>query len=238
MCRTSTSETLPLAGLWHQCQVTSSAGKIRNEGPCCHPCVLKLVPSILLLLGDAGCDYFFQERVTETSTRSWEQMKHKAAPAPMHIVQWHLQRDCYLWKKGSKPQGTENFIDCSMFYIIGKAVLTPALLEKSDFKRDWDQHIANAWVTLHWSCFGIYKLVVLRGMDGTGVSMERVWECRQRLIIWKQIPLTLKCPFHSYTFWDTSSLQLFKSKVYLMEKRVVTKSLRLFFFSLTGHQGV
>lgn len=38
MCWTSTSEVLLLAGLWHKCQVTSSAGCIRNEGPCCHVC--------------------------------------------------------------------------------------------------------------------------------------------------------------------------------------------------------
>lgn len=94
MCWTSTSEVLLLAGLWHKCQVTSSAGCIRNEGPCCHMCVLKLVPSIFLLLEDADCDYSSQERPTEISTSSWKEIKHKAATTPMHVVQWHLQRDC------------------------------------------------------------------------------------------------------------------------------------------------
>lgn len=45
-----------------------------------------------------------------------------------------------------------------MFYIIREAGLTPALLEKSDFKRSGDQHVTNALITLHWSCFGIYKI--------------------------------------------------------------------------------
>lgn len=51
-------------------------------------------------------------------------------------------------------------------------------------------------------------------------------------------PPRLKCSFHYCPFWDTSSLQLLKSKVCLMEKRFVTENLRLYFFSLTEHQGV
>lgn len=104
-------------------------------------CVLKLVPSIFLLLEDADCDYSFQERVTEMSTSFWKQTKHEAATAPINVVQWHLQGDCYLWKMGSKPQGSENFINYSTFYFIRKEGLTPALLEKSAFKRGGDQHI-------------------------------------------------------------------------------------------------
>lgn len=50
-------------------------------------CVLKLVPSILLLLEDADCDYSFQERVTEMFSSLWKQIKHKAAAASVHIVQ-------------------------------------------------------------------------------------------------------------------------------------------------------
>lgn len=224
MCRASRSE-IP----WHKCQVTSSAGWIRNEGPCCHRCVLKLVPSILLLLEDGGCGYSFQEGVTGMSTSSWKEIKHKAATAPMYVVHWHLQGHCYLRKMGSKPEGTENFINCSVFYIIRKAGLTLALLENSGFKGGGDRHVPNAWVTLPWSCFGINTC----GVERNGwniVSMKRVWKCWQRVIIWKQIPHTLKCPFHCYPFWDTSSLQLLESKVYLMEKKSCNRESESFLF--------
>lgn len=233
MCRASRSE-IP----WHKCQVTSSAGWIRNEGPCCHRCVLKLVPSILLLLEDAGCGYSFQEGVTGMSTSSWKEIKHKAATAPMYVVHWHLQGHCYLWKMGSKPQGTENFINCSMFYIIRKVGLTLALLENSGFKGGGDRHVPNAWVTLPWSCFGIYKLVVLRGMDGTLCPWRGYESVGKGWLFGSKSPThwsVLSTVIHSGTLHLSSCLN---QRSVWWKRRVVTENLRVFFFSLAEHHKV
>lgn len=115
-------------------------------------CVLKPVPSIFLVLEDADSDYSSQERTTEMSTSSWKEIKHRAATTPVARCAVTPPERLLTRKMGSKPQGAENFINCSVFCIIREAGPALALLEKSaGFKRDGDQHVANAWVTLHWS---------------------------------------------------------------------------------------
>lgn len=69
-------------------------GVSEMRGPAATCVFWSCVPSIFLLLEDADCDYSSQERPTEISTSSWKEIKHKAATTPMHVVQWHLQRDC------------------------------------------------------------------------------------------------------------------------------------------------